>query len=260
MKVTAAIITFNEEDKIGDALRSVRWADEVLVVDSGSTDRTVEIVTDHGARIINRDWSGFSDQKQFAADNASNDWIFSIDADERASEELSSEIGRLFAGGPEHSGYMIPRLSFYMGRPIRHSGWYPDRQLRLFDRRKSHWTSRVIHESVDVIEGGVGNLESDILHYSVDNASHHHRMIGDRYAPLAAQHMLAEGKTATSISIALAGPIAFVRHYLLGAGFLDGLPGYAIAKFAAHHAFLKHLLLKELQSAHDDTRPADDNL
>ena len=259
MKITAAIIALNEEHKIGDALRSVEWADEVVVVDSGSTDRTLEIVNGTGARSLHRGWTGFSDQKQFAADSASNDWILSLHADERVSVALKSEIMALMELGPTHSGYTVPRLSYYMGRPIRHSGWYPDRQLRLFDRRKARWNGRLIHESVEMVEGTMGSLRHDLLHYSVDGAAHHHKMIGERYAPLAAQQMFAEGKRASALGIALAGPGAFVRHYLLRAGFLDGLAGYSIAKFAAHHAFLKNLLLMELQSA-SRTAPPDDNL
>jgi glycosyltransferase involved in cell wall biosynthesis len=248
MKITAAIITFNEEAKIEDALRSVEWADEVLVVDSGSTDRTRELVQQKGVRLLDREWTGFSDQKQFAADSASNDWILSLDADERVSKELKDEIVRLTASGGEKAGYTMPRLSYYMGRPIRHGGWYPDRQLRLFDRRHARWNGRVIHESVELIEGTAGELDHDILHYSVDNAAHHHRMIGERYAPLAARQMYDDGRRTSALRIAFAGPAAFAAHYIFRAGFLDGLPGYAIARFSAHHAYLKHLMLWELQN------------
>src|SRR5690606_27797859 len=154
MKLTAALITFNEEKKIGDALRSVAWADEIVVVDSGSTDRTAEIAEAAGARVLHRKWTGFSDQKQFATDSAANDWVLSIDADERVSEPLRDEIKELLnAASRESTGYTIPRLSFYMGKPIRHSGWYPDRQLRLFDRRKGKWNGRVIHESFELTDG-----------------------------------------------------------------------------------------------------------
>ena len=260
MKVTAALITFNEERKIGDALRSVAWADEIVVVDSGSTDRTAEIADAAGAKVLQRDWTGFSDQKQFAADSASNDWVLSIDADERVGDPLRDEIKALLDAGPDRDGYTIPRLSFYMDRPIRHSGWYPDRQLRLFDRRKGRWNGRVIHESFELSDSISGELENDLYHYSVDDAGHHHRMIGERYAPLAAQQMFEEGRKTSAINIVAAGPAAFLRHFLFRGGFLDGLPGYAIARFAAHHAFLKHLMLYEMYRKAADDRPTSDNL
>ncbi len=244
MNISAVLITHNEENRVADAINSVSWANEILVVDSESTDRTRQIASGLGAVVIERAWPGFAAQKQFAIESARNDWILSLDADERISSDLASEIEQLdFA----YAGYRIPRLSFYMGREIRHSGWYPDRQLRLFDRRKGRWKDRRIHESVEMsAEASVSDLRHNILHFSVENASHHHRMIGERYAPLAAEQMLAEGRRTSPIKIALAGPLAFFRSYLLKAGFLDGLPGFAIAGFAAHHAFLKHLLLWEM--------------
>ncbi len=246
MKISAVIITLNEAEKIADAIDSVSWADEILVVDSGSDDATMSIAAKMGAEVVQRPWPGFAAQKQFAADSARNDWILSIDADERVSDDLSKEIRALDRGA---DGYRIPRLSYYMGRPIRHGGWYPDRQLRLFDRRKGRWRDRRIHESVEMDAGAAtSDLRHDILHYSVDDAGHHHRMIGERYAPLAAEQMLAEGRIASPTRIALAAPAAFLRSYVLKAGFLDGLPGLSIASFAAHHAFLKNLLLWEMQN------------
>lgn len=248
MKISAVIICKNEEKHIENALRSVAWADEVLVVDSGSTDSTLAIAERLGARILHRDWTGFAAQKQYAVDNATHDWIFSLDSDEVVSDELAKEIDSIKSIDSPAHGYRISRLSYYMGRPIKHSGWYPDWQLRFFDRRKGRWKQVLIHESVEMAsETRVGNLTSDIIHYSVEDASHHHRMIGERYAPLAAEQMYARGRRTTSFKTKLAGPSAFLRSYILKAGFLDGFPGYCIAKFAAHHAFLKHLLLYEMQ-------------
>jgi glycosyltransferase involved in cell wall biosynthesis len=256
MKISAVIIAFNEEDKIGDAIRSVDWADEVLVIDSESTDRTREIAEELGARVINRPWPGFSAQKQFGTDNAENDWIFSLDADERVSPELRAEIEKLKGGStdPAAAGYRIPRLAFYMGRPIRHSGWYPDWQLRLFDRRRGKWKDVLVHESVEMEAGAVvERLKGDILHYSFASPAEHHEMIGKRYAPLAARQMFERGRKTSRFKIATAGPTAFLSSYVLKAGFFDGLPGYCIARFAAHHAFLKHTLLWEIQNE----RPAE---
>ena len=251
MQISAVIIAFNEEEKIADAVRSVEWADEILVIDAESTDRTAEIAEQCGATVIVQKWLGFSAQKQFAADRARHEWIFSLDADERVSPELKNEILRLkeFSSDKIADGYRISRLSFYMNRPIRHSGWYPDWQLRFYNRTKGSWKKVLIHESVKMQSGArTEKIPADILHYSVENAAHHHRMIGERYAPLAAEQMMNGGRRTTPLKIMTAGFSAFFQTYFLKAGFLDGLAGFCIARFAAHHAFLKHLLLWERQN------------
>jgi glycosyltransferase involved in cell wall biosynthesis len=167
VKISAVIITLNEEKNIGEAIRSVDWADEIIVVDSESTDATREIAASLGADVIVNRWPGFSIQKQFAIDQAANDWVLSLDADERVSDELKSEILALKNGKAGSDGYKIPRLSYYMDRPIRHSGWYPDLQLRLFDRTKGRWNGAVIHESVQMLpEAKVSNLHADLIHHN----------------------------------------------------------------------------------------------
>ena len=249
VKISAVIIAFNEEQKIADAIKSVLWADEVLLIDSESTDATVQIATDLGARVIVQPWLGFSGQKQFGVAAARNDWILSLDADERVSDHLRSEIVDLCTDSElKVDGCRIPRLTYYMGRAIKHSGWYPDRQLRLFDRQKGQWNGRLIHESVSMKPNTkVNNLTGQILHFSIDGPEHHHKMIGERYAPMAAEHMRRSGIKTSRLRIAISGPAAFFRSYVLKAGFLDGFPGFCIAKFAAYHAFLKHLLLLQMQ-------------
>jgi glycosyltransferase involved in cell wall biosynthesis len=250
MKISATIITFNEADNIRGACESVAWADEIVVVDSGSTDQTREIAEECGAKVADHSWPGFAAQKQFAVEQTTNDWILSLDADERVSPELLTSIERLKAR-PETEladGYRIARRSFYQGRWIKGGGWYPDWQLRLFRKQRGAWSPRHIHESVTMNSGArIETLSGDILHYSVRDASHHHRMIGERYAPLAAQQMLDEGRSTTPLKIATAAPAAFIRSLILKGGFRDGLAGVSIASFAAHHAFLKHLLLWEKQ-------------
>lgn len=251
MKISAVIIAGNEELKIGDAIRSVLWADEVLVIDSESTDKTHEIAASFGARVIARRWPGFSEQKQFGADSAEHDWVLSLDADERVTPELQREIEQISGkeSQPRVSGYRIPRLSYYMNRPIRHSGWYPDYQLRFFDRRRASWSKALVHESVKPDDGETAaTLKGDLLHFSVESAAHHHAMIGERYAPLAARQMFESGRRTSRVKIMTAGLIAFFSTYILKLGILDGLPGFAIARFAGHHAFLKHLMLFELQN------------
>jgi glycosyltransferase involved in cell wall biosynthesis len=252
VKISAVIITYNEEKNIEDAIRSVSWADEVLVVDSESTDRTREIAESLGASVRINPWPGFSLQKQLAADHAANDWVFSLDADERVSDRLKAEIGRVRENGATAEGYKIPRLSYYMGRAIKHGGWYPDLQLRLFDRRKGKWNGAVIHESVQMETGAnVQKLSGDILHYSVESAEHHNRMIAERYAPLGAQRMYEMGRRSSPLKAVFASWFAFIRAYFLKAGFLDGFAGFCIAYFSAHHAFMKHLKLIELQKKNE---------
>ena len=251
MKISACIIAYNEENKIAEAIESVIWADEILIVDSESTDETRKIAESLGAKVLIKKWAGFSKQKQFAADCAAHDWIFSLDADERVSDRLKAEILKL-KSSPENdlaNGYRIPRLSFYMNRPIRHGGWYPDWQLRFFNRRRGKWKDVLIHESVQMNEGAkVEKLSGDILHHTVENASHHHRMIGMRYAPLAAQQMFERGRKTSAFKVATVGTTTFLQNYILKRGLLDGFAGFCIARFAAHHAFLKHLLLWEMQN------------
>ena len=244
MKISVTIITFNEADNIRAACESVRWADEVLVVDAQSTDRTREIAEECGARVMRRAWPGFAAQKQFAAEAASHEWILSLDADERVSPELRASIEDLFRREQprlQPDGYQIARRSFYMGRWIRGGGWYPDYQLRLYRRTRGRWEGAHVHESVRMSNGArIDTLAGDILHYSVRDAAHHHRMIGERYAPLAAAQMFEAGRRTSPLKIALAAP-SLCPHVLQG-GFRDGLPD-SLASFAAHHAFLKHIML-----------------
>ena len=250
MKITATIITFNEEKNIAKAICSVLWADEIIVVDSNSTDKTVEIAEQLGAKVIIQPWLGFSKQKQFAVNQAKNDWIFSLDADEIVSKELAAEIKSIAEDKTKSTivAYRIPRLSFYMNRPIKHSGWYPDSQIRFFNRNNAKWKDVLIHESVEV-SGKVENLHRDIHHFSVENATHHHKMIGERYAPLSAKQMFENGRKTSVFKTKTIGLVVFLQIYFLKLGFLDGFPGYCIARFASHHAFMKHLLLLEMQQA-----------
>jgi (heptosyl)LPS beta-1,4-glucosyltransferase len=253
MKITTTIITFNEAENIRAACESVAWADEILVVDSESTDATRQIATDCGARIIVNPWPGFSAQKQFAVESATHDWIFSLDADERVSTELQSSIAALRDGDDSNlaDGYRVARRAFYLGRWIRGGGWYPDYQLRLFKRSRGHWGERLIHESVSMEEGArVGAIQGDLLHYSMRDTNHHRQMIEDRYAPLGAQQMLRDGKRTSVWRKAVAGPAAFLRSFLLKGGWRDGRAGLTIANFAWRHAALKHAILYDLQNAH----------
>lgn len=251
MKISATIITFNEAANIAHAIESLDWADEILVVDSESTDQTRKIAADCGARVIVQKWLGFGAQKQFAAEQAAHDWIFSLDADERVSDELKQAILKIknAADATRADGYRISRRTRYMNRWIRGGGWYPDWQLRFYNRTRGAWKIQLVHESVQMNKTArVERLKKDILHYSISDAAHHNQMIAARYAPLAAEQMFERGRRTNKLKIATAGAIAFLQSYVLKSGWRDGFAGFCIAHFAAHHAFLKHLLLWEKQN------------
>lgn len=250
MFISAVIITFNEGTNIRAACESVAWADEILVVDSESTDTTREIATDCGARVLVNAWPGFAAQKQFATNSATHNWIFSLDADERVSEELKISIEGLRNTDESKlaDGYRVARRTRYMDRWIRGGGWYPDYQLRFFNRQHGNWGDRIIHESVAMKTGArIETLAGDLLHYTVRDPAQHQEMIEQRYAPLGAQQMYRDGKRTSSLHAAIAGPAAFLRSFVLKGGFRDGAAGLTIAKFAARHASLKHRMLRQLQ-------------
>ncbi|HOL69798.1 MAG TPA: glycosyltransferase family 2 protein [Bryobacteraceae bacterium] len=238
MKISATIITCDEERNIARAIESLRCCDEIVVVDSGSTDRTVEIAARLGARVIESPWPGYAKQKNLAASQASYDWIFSIDADEALSEALEAEIWQLKKNGPEHDAYTMPRLAQYLGRWILHSGWYPDRKVRLYNRNKATWVGDFVHESVQV-EGSIGHLKSNLLHYTCDSLSEHLRTL-DRYTTLAAQEVVARGKKPSWPNLILEPTWTFLQTYFLKLGFLDGVEGLTIAYMAATYTFLKY--------------------
>ncbi|HEX5431113.1 MAG TPA: glycosyltransferase family 2 protein [Bryobacteraceae bacterium] len=238
MKISATIITYNEERNIARAIESLRCADEILVLDSGSNDRTVEIAEKLGARVVECPWSGYAKQKNLAAEKASYDWILSIDADESLSEALEAEIWQIKKCGPPVDAYTMPRLAQYLGRWIRHSGWYPDRKVRLYDRRKAVWEGAFVHESVKV-NGRIGHLESNLLHFTCNSLSEHLKTM-DRYTTLAAEQLLATGAKVTWPNVIFVPPWTFFQTYFLKLGFLDGLEGLAIANMAAFYIFLKY--------------------
>jgi glycosyltransferase involved in cell wall biosynthesis len=244
-KLSVTVITLNESANIDACLASVSWADEVLVVDSRSTDDTVRRAESRGARVLVRDWPGYSAQKNFAAAEAAHDWILSIDADERVPPALAAEIQALLAGSPAAAGYRVPRVTWHLGRWIRTTDWYPDFQLRLYDRRSSEWKSRRVHESVEV-RGQVARLRHDLEHYAYRDISHHHQTM-DRYTTLAADQMFEDGQRAGLIDVALHPLAAFVRNYVLKRGLRDGMPGLIVSSMNAYYVFLKFAKLWALE-------------
>ncbi len=238
MKISATIITFNEEHNIARAMESLRCSDEIVVVDSGSHDRTVEIAEKLGARVIESPWRGYAGQKNFASQHAEHDWILSIDADEALSEALEAEIWQLKKAGPQYDGYTMPRMAQYLGRWILHSGWYPDRKIRLFNRARARWVGDYVHESVQV-DGTLGHLESNLLHFTCNSLSEHLRTM-DRYTTLAAEQLVAQGRPIGWPQMLLDPAWTFFQTYVLKRGFLDGPEGLAIAYMAAFYNFLKY--------------------
>jgi glycosyltransferase involved in cell wall biosynthesis len=238
MKISATIITCNEERNIARAIESLRCCDEILVLDSGSTDRTVEIAQKLDARVIESTWSGYAKQKNLAASQAANDWILSLDADEALSEALEGEIWQLRKNGPEYDAYTMPRMAQYLGRWILHSGWYPDRKIRLYNRKRATWVGEFVHETVK-FEGTVGHLKSNILHYTYESLSEHLRTL-DRYTTLAAEEVVARKAPVGWQKLIVEPGWTFLRTYLFQLGFLDGLEGLMIANMAAMYTFLKY--------------------
>ena len=235
--VTATIITFNEAERIVECVASLSCCDEVIVVDSGSTDNTRQLAAAQGARVIERPWEGYSKQKNFAAAQARNLWILSIDADERLSIELADEIVAWKAKPQSMPAFSMPRRVFYLGGWIRHSGWYPDRKIRLYDRRFCRWEGDFVHESLEV-DGRVGILNGDLLHFPYRDWNDHVARIS-RYTELAAKAARSGGRRGSLIRLIGAPGLSFIKTFFLRGGFLDGWRGLAIAYMGARYVFQK---------------------
>ena len=254
-KLSVTIITKNEAADIGAALESAVWADEIVVVDSHSTDRTVDIARAAQARVvvIVRDWPGYIEQKNYAASQASNDWILSIDADERVTPDLARELQQTL-NDPAHAAYEVPRLTWHLGRWIRGTDWYPDYQTRLYDRRVARWSGRYVHESV-VVAGSRGRLKGDLQHFAYRDIDDHLETI-DRYTSLAARQMYESGRRASLSDLAFHGPLAFLRNYVAKGGIRLGRVGLIVSTMNAYYVFLKFAKLWQLQAS-PPPRPGD---
>jgi len=245
-KVSVAIITKNEGQTIGDCLRSVRWADEIVVVDNDSTDQTRQICQDFRARVYLEEWKGFSRQKNSAVEKTQNDWILSLDADERVSPDLHEEIKQaLGEHSPPYDGYFIPRKNFFLGRWIRHCGWYPDYTLRLFRKSRGRFQERAVHERVEV-QGKVGYLQHPLEHETYRSLGDFFERM-DRYSTLAAQEMQREGRPYRISDLLFRPFLTFLQMYLLRAGFLEGYPGFLLSVLYSIYTFAKYSKLKEMK-------------
>lgn len=243
-RLSVTVITRNEEQNLPRALASVAGlADEVVVVDSGSTDRTRELARERGARVLERAWTEYSDQKNYAAAHAAHDWIFNLDADEELSPALQAKLRQWKQQAPAAVAYSMPRRARYLGQWILHSGWYPDRKVRLYRRDRARFVGR-LHESVEV-DGLVARLQGDLYHHTFATVAEHRAQV-DAYTTLAAQNLIAEGRRHWLLPLLLAPPWMFLRAYLFKQGFRDGGAGWAIARETARASYLKYAKLRRL--------------
>lgn len=249
MKISAKINVYNEEANIAAVCETVAWADEIVVCDSNSTDRTVEIARRYTDKIFNREFRGYKDKHEYSDSMTTGDWILWMDADERITPELREAIEKLRQADPNSlpDGFRIARRTEFLDRWILHSGWYPDYQMRLYRKTASYWDGVAPHETARV-RGRIETLPGELLHYTSHSLSDHHRRT-DSYATLAAEYLYKKGKRARGIDLLVLPISAFIRTYLLKQGFRDGVPGLIVALFTAYGVFLKYAKIWEMQQA-----------
>lgn len=245
--LSVAMITLNEEKRLGAALRSVSFADEVVVVDSGSTDGTVALARELGARVFVEAWRGFGPQKRLAVERCRNDWVFILDADEVVPAETAAEIASLVAGEGGFCAYSFPRLNYFCGRAVRHGSWGRDRVVRLFNRGAGTVSERSVHEAVEV-KGVVGRAVNPILHCTREDLAQTIAKL-NRYSSLAAEELFRQGRRASAFSAVGHGLWAFLKDYILLLGFLDGAAGLYVAVSEGLYGFFKYAKLAELWRA-----------
>lgn len=243
-KISVAIITKDEEKNIGACLESIRWADEIVVVDSGSIDKTREICGEYGAKVFVEEWQGFGRQKNKAVEKSKNEWVLNLDADEKVTPELAAEIAEVLEKKTDLSGFYIPRKNFFASRWIRHGGWYPDYNLRLFRKSKGRFQERQVHEKV-ILDGQAGYLKNPLEHRTYGSLKQFLQR-QDLYSDLAAQEMRREGKRYHFYDILFRPTWTFLQMYVIRAGFLDGYYGYLLARLYAYYTLAKYSKLKEL--------------
>ncbi|MGH7821524.1 MAG: glycosyltransferase family 2 protein [Candidatus Binatia bacterium] len=246
-RVSAIIVCFNEEANIRDCLESVRWADEIVVVDSHSTDRTLDVVSEYTDRIFVREWPGYREQKQFALDQARCEWVINIDADERVSPELRAEIrNELSVGDPGVDGFYIPRLVYYLGRWWRRGGWYPDFRLRLFRRDRAVWGGINPHEKV-IVDGRTRRLSGNLLHFTYADVSEHLLTV-NRLTDISAAEVVKRPGGLGAASLVLRPAWRFFRSLVIDRGALEGWPGFFVSATAGFYVFLKYAKAREMAS------------
>lgn len=244
--LSVTIITLNAASQLAACLESAAFADDIVVVDSGSSDDTIALAERHGARVIRQEWLGYGPQKQFAVEQARHDWVLCLDADERVTAELRTAIEAALAA-PQHAAYRFPRCNRFLGRYLRYGEGYPDWSLRLFDRRRARWSDDPVHEKV-VAESAVGDLRGDLLHDSAETlASYLAKQ--NRYTSLAADAAFAAGKRAGFTKLFFSPAVRFLKFYFFRQGFRDGLPGLVHIAIGCFNSFMKYAKLLERQSS-----------
>lgn len=238
--LSVVIITLNAAGQLARCLESAAFADEILVVDSGSQDGTAELAQQSGARLIRQEWLGFGRQKQFAVEQAAHDWVLCLDADERVSPELQASI-RAVPDAPPCHAYRMPRRNRFMGRWLRHGEGYPDCSLRLFDRRHGRWSGDPVHEKV-LCEGTVGALAGDLLHESCETLDAYLAK-QNRYTTLQAEELFRRGRRAGAGVLLLSPLLRFAKFYVFRLGFLDGVPGLVHTLIGCFNGFAKYAKL-----------------
>ncbi len=243
-KITVTIITLNEEANIGACLESVAgWADEIIVSDSGSSDRTPDICRSHGARVFEDEWLGFGAQKNLCQSRARNDWIFNIDADERAAAGMGEEIARALERGGA-AGYYVPRKNYFGDKWVRRCGWYPDYNLRLYRKDAGRFTERAVHEAV-VVDGPTERLRTPLIHRTYSGVDDYLRRM-ERYSRLAAEEMLREGRSTGAGDLILRPGFTFIKMFLLRGGALEGRTGLVLSWLYARYTYSKYEKLRAL--------------
>ena len=247
MKISAYIIAYNEADKIRDCINSVLWADEIVVADSHSNDGTTEIAEKLGAKVFHIPFKGYGDLRNQAISNCHGDWIFSLDSDERCTEKVRDEILLLIKNAPLDI-YRVPRKNFFMGKWIKHSGWYPDVKVRIFNKRDVRWTGDFVHETLLLPKKlRIKHLPGDLLHYSYKSKADHIART-KKYAGLSAEKMFHAKKAFGPLKPFISGTAKFIKMYVLKLGFLDGRLGLQIAKISARGVHSKYKGLAEIKA------------
>ncbi|MCK4980243.1 MAG: glycosyltransferase family 2 protein [Candidatus Delongbacteria bacterium] len=246
-KLSVAIITKNEENNIMRCLKSVSWVDEVVIVDSGSTDKTIEKCNEYNCKVIESEWLGFGKTKQLAVDNCKNYWVLVLDADEEISESLKVKIEEILIN-PKHSGYRIKRNSFYLGKMIKYCGWDKDYTLRLFDKNKGKFNDKLVHESVKIEDENIGIIKEVMLHYTYPSISLHMSKI-KMYSELGAKDLIKKGHSSCIANAVLRGILKFFKMYFIKLGILDGKIGFILCVNSSFGVYLKYLKLWELHNS-----------
>jgi glycosyltransferase involved in cell wall biosynthesis len=242
--LTVIVITHNEELNISDCLDSVKWADEIIVVDSNSSDNTTGLAKQYTTKVFTKEWKGYSEAKNFAIDQATNNWILSLDADERVTPELSKEINLILRNPEsEYKAYEVGRRAYFLGKWIRHCGWYPGYVVRLFKRQEGRYNESRVHEKLQV-NGNIGRLKNDLIHLTDRNLDHYFSKYNN-YTSLAAQDLFENSRSFKITDIVFRPVLTFIKMYFLRFGFLDGIHGFVLSFLSASYVFTKYAKLWE---------------